>query len=212
MDKQTLPCDSDVWKRIKSDYHATKVFINIPYVKGYQKLRVTLIATVLAVGLRPILASERSTGTLRLCKLCELMQTSKYAITDLSYDGLLNMPFELGFLLALGRHGNTVLVDNKYIDKAKKLRKFESRLSNLKGLDILHHGRRPEQLCRELLKRMRNDMPEVKSYIPDRLDPLVKKIRSLERKVAAADKRGALTEFIETLLEGLRKRAKEPQQ
>lgn len=62
-----------------------------------------IISTVTAYGLTPRMARERSRTEVRLLKIIELMLTCHYAFTDLSYLKRLNMPLELGLLLAFGK-------------------------------------------------------------------------------------------------------------
>lgn len=198
MQKLVRPCDDDIWNRVQKDFQPFNVFVNIPYVKEYQKLQAAIIATVIKVGLKPKLASFRSEGQpIRLCKICEIMQTCQYCITDLSYARLQNMPFELGFFLALGRQGHSfILMDDKYHDvDGVRVRKFDSQLSNLKSVEILVHERKPQKLVDELLKRMQRDVPE--AQIPGKRGPLANQILKLARRIEQALKKGTLDEFVD---------------
>ncbi len=49
------------------------------------------------------MARERSRLEIRLLKIAELMLTCRYGLTDLSYVTRMNMPLELGLLLAFGK-------------------------------------------------------------------------------------------------------------
>lgn len=192
------PCDEDIWQVIKKDYSPINVFVNVPYIEEYNELKATIIALLLVVKLNPILAAERSQGQpIRLCKICELMQTCKYVVTDLSYDTLHNIPFELGFFLALGRKGHSmVLIDYKYHEKdGIKMLKFDSRLSNLKGLEVIKHERNTEKLITGLVNRLRYDVPEAK--IPKRIRQGFKnKVARQYQKVSDALQDGSYPEFI----------------
>lgn len=198
MQKNVLPCDEDIWKRIKTEYRPYNVFVNIPYVPDYHQLQATLLATLIQAGLVPILASLRSEGQpIRLCKICELMQISKYCVSDFSIAELHNMPFELGFFLGLGRQGHSmILIDKKYKDmKGARIRKFDAQMSNLKGVEIIVHEENPQVLARELLKRMRRDVPE--ASVPGKLGPFLTRIQKFSTKVLAALKNNTLDEFVE---------------
>ncbi len=51
----------------------------------------------------PHMARERTGMEIRLLKIVELMLSCKYGLTDLSYVRRMNMPLELGLLLAFGK-------------------------------------------------------------------------------------------------------------
>ena len=192
------PCDPDVWGRIQDEYRPFNVFVNIPYVPEYQVLQSTIVATLLTVGLVPRLASLRSEGQpIRLCKICELMQTSKYSITDLSRPELHNMPFELGYFLALGRVGHAmIMLDEKYVEReGVKVRKFDSQLSNLKSVEVIVHETSPQKLAEELLRRMSREVPE--AQMPGKRATLVDQIVKMAKTVQDAIVAGRLDEFVE---------------
>lgn len=198
LQKSAHPCDDDIWARIQADFRTFNVFVNIPYLQEYQKLQAAIIATVLKVGLRPKLASFRSEGQpIRLCKICEIMQTCQYCITDLSYLRLHNMPFELGFFLALGRQGHSfILIDEKYHEiDGTKVRKFDSQLSNLKSVEVLVHEKKPKTLVHELLKRLKRDVPE--AHVDGQREPLARDILKLAKRIERALEKGTLDEFVE---------------
>src|SRR5437870_3563281 len=81
------------------------VFINCPLDKEYLPLLRPLVFTVLYLRLNPRIALERSdSGEVRIEKIIELIEQSKFAIHDLSRCRAkergelfrLNMPLELG--------------------------------------------------------------------------------------------------------------------
>jgi hypothetical protein len=84
------------------------VFINCPFDEVYQPLLRTLIFTIKTIGFIPRITLERNdSGEVRLHKIKELIESSKYSIHDLSRSKSkseneyfrLNMPFELGLNL-----------------------------------------------------------------------------------------------------------------
>jgi hypothetical protein len=151
-------CDLGIWKSINRDYHPRKVFINVPYDKEYDLFRHTIYSTVKAAGLIPVFASERETSSgIRICKICELMQTCKYSISDVSFSRLHNMPFELGLLMGLGIRATAVILMNERYETIKvggdnkMVRKFDSQLSNLKGVEVIHYDSNQKRLIKLLL-------------------------------------------------------------
>lgn len=81
------------------------IFINCPFDKEYLPMLKTLLYVIKKIGYNPRIALERSdSGEVRLDKIKELIESSKYSIHDLSrikskeigeYSRQ-NMPFELG--------------------------------------------------------------------------------------------------------------------
>ena len=193
------PCDDEIWDRIRVEFRPYNVFVNIPYVKSYAPLQAAIVATLLKVGLRPQLASLRSEGQpLRICKICEMMQISKYCISDISMSELHNIPFELGYFYALGRQGHSfILVDEKYHEiEGSRVRKFDSRLSNLKGTEAIVHQNNPDKLVPKLVARITADVPE--AQVPDDLKLLAHKIRSLAGRVMKALENETLADFVQS--------------
>jgi hypothetical protein len=85
------------------EYNPAGIFLNIPYSDRYSNLEIAIISTVTAYGLIPRMARERLRTEVRLLKITELMLTCRYGFTDLSYLTRMNMPLELGLLLAFGK-------------------------------------------------------------------------------------------------------------
>lgn len=83
----------------------TNVFINCPFDDDYKPILKTMIFTLKKLGFTPRLALERfDSAEVRLAKIKELIDDSKYGIHDISRHKSskkkeyyrLNMPFELG--------------------------------------------------------------------------------------------------------------------
>ncbi len=89
--------------RIRRKYRPDAIFLNIPYSHHYSRQEVAILSTVTAYGLLPRMARQRGRLEVRLLKILELILSCRYGITDLSYARRMNMPFELGLLLALGK-------------------------------------------------------------------------------------------------------------
>ncbi|HLP48497.1 MAG TPA: hypothetical protein VK186_25320 [Candidatus Deferrimicrobium sp.] len=131
------------------------VFINCPFDDEYlvSKLR-PLLFVVLWLGLNPRIALERfDSGEIRIQKICNLINESKYSIHDLSRLQSrkkkeifrLNMAFELGIdmgcrLFAENRKIFLVLEEEDY--------KIKKALSDFSGFDIKSHNNNPEDVIR----------------------------------------------------------------
>jgi predicted nucleotide-binding protein len=88
-----------------------RVFLDIPYHKRFSNYERAIVTTLLTFGLHPVIAKESKKTVYILNEVCELINSSKYAVVDIS--GLnFNVAFEAGYLHALGRH-KFVLLKNK---------------------------------------------------------------------------------------------------
>lgn len=139
-----------------ADYESN-VFINCPFDSQYLSLLRPLLFTVLYLGYKPRIASERSdSGENRLDKICQLIRESKYSIHDLSRLKAkrareyyrLNMPFELGIDYGSRQHGHEYLRCKKCLILEKKLHDFRRALSDLGGVDIKNHDDEPIKVVR----------------------------------------------------------------
>ena len=107
------------------------IFLNIPYSNRYSSFEVAIISTVTAYGLIPRMARERVGLEIRAQKIFELILSCDYGVTDLSYQRRMNMPLELGLLLALGKE--TFVVTERKYDALRSI-------SDLNFGDIHYHG------------------------------------------------------------------------
>jgi hypothetical protein len=89
------------------------------------------------------MARERSRTEVRMTKIVELMLTSQYGFTDLSYVRRMNMPLELGMLLAFGKE--TFIASNKHYGALRTV-------SDLNFADIHDHEGKPRRLIKALAK------------------------------------------------------------
>jgi hypothetical protein len=205
-DERVSPCDDDIWSRIKQHYKPHKVFVNIPYESSYRPFAAAIIATLLKVGLEPQLALFRSEGKHRLCKICELMQSSKYCITDLSIERLHNMPFELGYCAALGRLVHTFVLINERWARigTKEVRKFTAQISNLQGVvEPITYDNDTNKLVKELLKRMQGGgIPEATFALEEKRQAIADEIMKLARLIEPALSEGTADEFVAAWLRG----------
>ena len=133
------------------------VYINCPLDDEYLPLLRPLIFTVLALGMVPRLALERSDAAEpRIQKIVRLIQETRYAIHDLSRCRAekrgqffrLNMPLELGLdigckLFKPGRWRNKrclILETERY--------RYQVAISDLSNSDIAAHKDEPEEVVR----------------------------------------------------------------
>jgi hypothetical protein len=119
------------------EYDPAGIFLNIPYSRRYTNLEVAIISTVTAYGLLPRMARERLRMEMRLLKIAELVLTCNYGFTDLSYLTRMNMPLELGLLLAFGKE--TLVVSRRRTSALKTI-------SDLNFADIHYHEGRIRKL------------------------------------------------------------------
>lgn len=127
---QPLHLNAAIQHRIRASFDRHGIFLNIPYSNRYTRLEVAIISTVTAYGLTPRMARQRLRAEMRLLKIAEMMFTCRYGLTDLSYAARMNMPFELGLLLAFGKE--TFITSRKPYGALKSV-------SDLNFADIHYH-------------------------------------------------------------------------
>lgn len=132
------------------------VFINCPLDVEYNSLLKCLLFTLRKIGLLPRIALERNdSGEVRLQKIQQLIEESKYSIHDLSRVVAkkkgdffrLNMPFELELDLGCRNYNP----ENKYRNKKFLILENEKyttqkALSDLSFADCKYHKNEPEEL------------------------------------------------------------------
>jgi hypothetical protein len=135
------------------------VFINCPFDSSYIPLLRPLVFVVLYLGYNPRIALERANSAeLRIQKICELIQISKYSIHDISrmrsrkaneYSRL-NMPLELGIDLGCRIYAANELRNKVFLIFEKEQYEYLKSLSDLAGVDIKHHSNEPETIVRNI--------------------------------------------------------------
>lgn len=137
------------------DDYESNVFINCPFDKDYHELLRPLLFTVVYLGFRPRIASERSdSGETRLDKICNLIQESRLSIHDLSRlksDAAdefyrLNMPFELGIDYGARLFGSSKMNGKRSLILETSYYDFQKALSDIAGMDIKAHHDEPEEV------------------------------------------------------------------
>jgi hypothetical protein len=155
-------------RRVRSSYSPLGIFLNIPYSKKYTDFELAIISTVTAYDLIPRLARWRGRMEVRLLKIAELMLTCEYAVTDLSYAARMNMPFELGILLAFGKE--TFVMSRKEYGALRSI-------SDLNFSDIHYHAGQ----IRKLVVGLSRWIEQTCSHKRLKTDTLLKRYRSLRK-------------------------------
>jgi hypothetical protein len=139
------------------DGYESNVFVNCPFDANYLALLRPLLFTIVDLGYRPRIATERSdSGENRLDKICELIRQSKFSIHDLSRLKAtrarefyrMNMSFELGIDYGSRQHGPEFMRSKKCLILEKEPHDFKIALSDLSGVDIKNHGNKPGEVVR----------------------------------------------------------------
>lgn len=141
-----------------TDYELN-VFVNCPFDEQYVPLLRPLLFTVVYLGFKPRIATERSdAGESRLGKICEIVRESRYSIHDLSrlksrrpqefYR--LNMPFELGIDYGARQYGPPFMTEKRCLILEKSAHDFKQALSDLSGVDIKSHKDEPIEIVRSV--------------------------------------------------------------
>ena len=86
----------------ESGYSEKKVFLAIPYA-AYRDSEKTIIETLTAAGLTPIIAKGGKLVGDRLCNICCAIRKCKYVIADVSNPDCVNVIYEVGLSHALCR-------------------------------------------------------------------------------------------------------------
>lgn len=140
----------------KPSLELDSVFLNVPYDRRFSRLYLSYIAGLIELGLTPKVTLSISSGTGRLDRIFELIQTCRYSVHDLSRVQLdrakpptprFNMPFELGLAVGwakLNRQRHTWFVYETLNRRAQKS------ISDLNGTDCNIHKGVPEGVMREL--------------------------------------------------------------
>jgi len=124
-------------RQIRSRFDRRGIFLNIPYASRYSKLEIAIISTATAYGLNPVMAKQRIRFDVRFVRILEMIATCPFGFTDLSYPERMNMPLELGLMLALGK--------NSFIASKRRYSAHAS-ISDLNLGDIRYHQGRPRDL------------------------------------------------------------------
>jgi hypothetical protein len=146
------------------------VFINCPFDNDYFKLLKPLFFTLIYMDFQPLIAETADSGELRLNKLKNMMEVSKYSIHDLSRmevnsNGLprLNMAFECGIDFGIKLSG-TGVPNKKFLILDSEQFRYHKAISDLSGNDIASHKNEPEFIIKSVRNWLRRNGKAVVGY------------------------------------------------
>lgn len=149
------------------------VFVNCPFDNEYFKLLKPLLFTLIYIGLKPRISETSDSGEVRLHKIKEMMEDSKFSIHDLSRmepitdDKLprFNMPFECGIDFGIKLSNPQKYQNKKFLILEKEQYRYQKVISDISGNDIKAHKNNPEKIIkvvRDWFKPTNNDIPRHK--------------------------------------------------
>jgi hypothetical protein len=124
--------------------YARNVFINCPFDAEYRPLLEAMVFAIHNLGFRPRSALERlDSGELRLLKIAQLIEESRYSVHDLSRTELdsvsllprFNMPLELGIDWGCRRYG-PLHNDKAILIFDSQRYRYQRFISDVSGCDI----------------------------------------------------------------------------
>jgi hypothetical protein len=147
------------------------VFINCPFDNYYFPLLKPLLFTLIYMDLVPKISETSDSGQVRLFKIKDLMEMSKYSIHDLSRMEPLkskdyprfNMPFECGIDFGL-RMSNHDYGEKKFLILEKEKHRYHKVISDIAGNDIKAHKNEPEQIVKVTRDWFKPTKPEIPFY------------------------------------------------
>lgn len=125
------------------------VFINCPFDKDYEPILQSILFCLVYLGFSPRIATEANdSSAIRIEKIRELIESSRYSIHDLSRCQAgkkgehyrLNMPFELGFDYGCKKFFNDERQSKKFLILEEKAYRYQAALSDIAGCDIKQHA------------------------------------------------------------------------
>lgn len=93
------PCSRQ--DKITTEYSPHRVFVNVPNDDSYEDRAAILQELLAQSDLEPVFAEESISSGMILCNICNVLQTSQYAVTDISLKDP-NVMYWLGLMQALG--------------------------------------------------------------------------------------------------------------
>lgn len=136
----------------RSNY-SSNVFINCPFDKKYIKLRNSILFAIYDCGFIPRCAlEENNSGNVRFEKIQKIIESSKYAIHDISRTEMdyktklprFNMPLELGVFIGAKKFGNKRQKEKNCLILDKEKYRYQTFISDIAGHDIQSHENSPK--------------------------------------------------------------------
>lgn len=163
-----LHLSSAVRRIIRKEFNSKAIFLNIPYSARYTDLEIAVLSTATAYGLTPRMAKEEIGLSVRLHKIARMILSCGYGFTDLTYVKRMNLPFELGLLLAWGK--------DTFVVSAKPYQSLRT-ISDLNFGDVYYHQRSVGRLIKGFSRWLRQHYP-AKEF---GLDVLLERYRRWQR-------------------------------
>ena len=142
------------------------VFINCPFDEHFEPILQAILFCVVYLDFNPRIARERcDSGEVRVEKIIELIEQSKYSIHDLSRDRAvkaqeyyrLNMPFELGIDHGCRRFKGQPWASKKFLILSNTQYNYQKSLSDIAGNDIETHSNRFDIAVKKVRNWLVND-------------------------------------------------------
>lgn len=141
------------------------VFINCPFDEAFEPILQAIMFAVVYLGFFPRIATETNDGgENRLTKIKGLIESSKYAIHDLSRCQAtkkgehfrLNMPFELGIDFGCRQYFGSGRDTKRFLILEEKKYRYQAALSDIAGCDIQSYGTDEQLAPQNAIARVRN--------------------------------------------------------
>lgn len=135
------------------------VFVNCPFDPEYRPLFEAVTFAIYDCGFYPRSALEVEDGTeVRIEKITGIIRSSRLAVHDISRTQLdqrsrlprFNMPFELGIFVGAKAFGSREQRRKAALVLEEKPYGYQRYISDIAGQDIRPHGRRPDELIRQV--------------------------------------------------------------
>lgn len=128
------------------------VFINCPFDGRYKHIFDAIVFTVFDCGFIPRSALEAANEPVRLKRIIQIINSSLYAIHDLSRAGVdsktgfarFNMPLELGIFLGAREFGDKRNAKKTFLMLDRDRYRYQKFISDLSGMDPEAHNNNPE--------------------------------------------------------------------
>jgi len=132
---------------IRASYEES-VFINCPLDDNYKRIFYAIIFAVFDSGFVPRSAIESGNDPVRLSRIMQIIDDSRYSIHDLSRAGVdrktglarFNMPLELGIFLGAKKFGGNKHANKTYLMLDKERYRYQMFISDLSGVYSLSHS------------------------------------------------------------------------
>lgn len=145
------------------------VFINCPFDNNYFSLLKPLLFSLCYIDLNPQISETSDSGEIRLHKIKNLIENSRYSIHDLSrmepmVDSDLprfNMPFECGIDFGMKLSNPAEFANKRFLILEKEQYRYQKVISDISGNDIKAHKNNPEQIIKVVRDWFKPNNPNI---------------------------------------------------